>query len=70
MDDEAVWKKRFLVFMLVRLAGLVLFFVGLAIAVSDWIRPGGMPWLGVPIALLGLADSVLAPRLLKRLWGI
>ena len=70
MDDEAVWKRRFLVFMLVRLGGLLLFFIGLAIGVSDWVSPGGMPWLGIPVALLGLAEAVLAPRFLKRLWGI
>jgi hypothetical protein len=68
MDDEALWKRRFHVFALVRLSGLAVFFVGLGIAFSDWIRPDGLPAAGIPIALLGLADAVLAPRVLKRFW--
>ena len=68
MDDEALWKRRFLLFTLVRLSGLAVFFLGLAIAFSDWIEPGGMPAAGIPVALLGLADAVLAPRVLKRFW--
>lgn len=68
MDDEALWKRRFHLFALIRLLGLALFFLGIAIAFSDWIRPGGMAVLGIPVALLGLADAVLAPRVLKRFW--
>ena len=68
MDDEALWKRRFHVFALVRLTGLGVFFLGLGIGFSDWIRPGGFPAVGIPIALLGLADAVLAPRVLKRFW--
>ena len=68
MDDEALWKRRFLLFMLLRLSGLGIFFLGLAIAFSDWPEPGGLPVAGIPVALLGLADAVLAPRILKRFW--
>lgn len=68
MDDEALWKKRFLVFMLVRLAGLATFFLGVAIAFGDLLREGGWPALGVFIAFIGLADALLAPRLLKKAW--
>ncbi|MFC7535797.1 hypothetical protein ACFQPG_00270 [Sphingomonas sp. GCM10030256] len=68
MSEEDVWKRRFAVFALVRLAGLAIFFLGIAIAFSDWLRVGGWPVLGIPIALAGLADAVLAPRLLKRVW--
>ena len=68
MNDEAVWKRRFLVFMLVRLAGMAIFFLGVAIAFSDLVRAGGWPLLGIIIAILGLVDAVLAPRILKMQW--
>ncbi len=64
--DENTAKKRFLIFMLLRLGGLILFFVGVAIAFSGLVRAGGLPALGIPIALLGLAETVLAPKILKR----
>ena len=68
MDDEAAWKRRFLVFTVVRLAGLALFLAGMGVGFSDWLRPGGVPAAGVPLMFLGLAQAVLAPRILKRLW--
>ena len=68
MDDEALWKRRFLIFTLVRLAGLAIFFVGVAITFSDWLREGGWPAVGVPIAIVGLIDSVFSPRILKKIW--
>ena len=41
MVDDSVWKRRFHVFAMVRLFGLAIFFLGLAIAYSDLLRPGG-----------------------------
>lgn len=68
MADDALWKRRFHVFALVRLAGLALFFLGAAIAFSDLLRQGGWPLLGGIIAAIGAIDTVVAPRLLKRRW--
>jgi hypothetical protein len=68
MHDEAVWKRRFLIFMLVRLAGLATFLLGIAIAYSDLVREGGWPAVGAIIAIMGAIDSVFAPRLLKKHW--
>ena len=68
MDDEAVWKRRFLVFTLVRLAGLAMFFLGVAIAFGDLVREGGWPLVGIIVAILGLVDAVFAPRILKMQW--
>lgn len=70
MDEEALWKRRFLVFTFVRLAGVAMFLLGIGIAFGDWFRPGGMPAVGIPLAFLGLADAVMSPRLLKRFWGV
>ena len=68
MHDEAVWKRRFLIFMLVRLAGLATFLLGIAIAYSDLVREGGWPAVGSIIAIMGAIDSLFAPRLLKKHW--
>ena len=51
-----------------RLGGLAIFFLGMAIAFSDLIREGGWPRLGAIIAILGAIDAVFAPRLLKKGW--
>jgi hypothetical protein len=68
MDDEALWKRRFHVFAVVRLVGLAVFFLGVAIAFTDLLREGGWPLVGGVIAIFGLIDAVLAPRILKRQW--
>jgi hypothetical protein len=68
MDDEALWKRRFLLFMAVRLAGLATFFLGIAIAFTDLVREGGMPSLGGILVIVGVIDAVLAPRVLKKIW--
>ncbi len=65
--NEAADKKRFHIFMALRLSGLALFFLGLWIGFGDPIRPGGLPILGIPIAFAGLAEAVLAPKILKRI---
>lgn len=68
MADEDVWKRRFLVYSAVRLAGLAIFFLGLAIAFGDLVREGGWPQVGAVIAIMGVIDAVFAPRLLKKAW--
>ena len=68
MDDEALWKRRFLVFTLVRLAGLALFFLGLAIAFGDLLREGGWPAIGGPLAVVGLLDAVFSAKVLRKIW--
>ena len=68
MDEEAKWKRRFLLFMGARLFGLATFLAGVAIAFTDLLRPGGWPLVGVSIAIMGMIDAVFAPRMLKRLW--
>ena len=68
IEDEALWKKRFHMFALLRLAGVALFLLGIAIAYSDLVRPGGWPVLGAIIGIIGALDAIIAPRLLKRSW--
>ena len=68
MNDEEIWRKRFAVFTAVRLVGLVTFLIGVAIAFTDLVRPGGWALLGGILAIIGVVDAVFAPRLLKREW--
>ena len=68
MDDDAIWRKRLLLYSLVRLCGLVFFFIGLAIIYTNLLRRGGWPQVGAVVAILGALDALFAPRLLKRSW--
>ena len=68
MDDELIWKRRFLMFMGARLFGIAVFLAGVFIAFTDIAREGGMPVLGAVLAVLGAIDAVFAPRMLKKLW--
>jgi hypothetical protein len=68
MDDDAIWKRRLAIYSLVRLAGLAIFFLGIAIMYTKLLRPGGWPQVGAIVAILGAIDALFAPRLLKREW--
>jgi hypothetical protein len=69
MTDEEIWKKRFQTFTLVRLFGVATFLFGVAVAFTGIVRDGGWPLLGGLLAVGGVLDAVLAPRLLKRHWN-
>ena len=68
--DEEKWKRRFLISMLVRMGALVIFFLGIAIAYFDILRPGGWPQLGAIVAIMGAIDAFVAPMLLRRYWRL
>jgi hypothetical protein len=68
MADEDKWRQRFNLFMGIRLFGLLVFFAGLAIVFTNLLRPGGWPVVGSIVMILGLLDSVVAPRILKKKW--
>ena len=68
MIDEAEWKKRFLLFSVLRISGLALFLLGIAIAFSNLLKPGGWPLLGGILAILGAVEAVLIGRILKKAW--
>ena len=68
MNDDELWRKRFQLFAAIRIFGLVTFLLGVAIAFTDLVRPGGWPLLGGILAVVGAIDAVVAPRLLKKGW--
>jgi hypothetical protein len=68
MRNEELWKKRFQIFAAIRLVGVATFLLGLAIAFSDIVRPGGWKLLGGILVVIGVVDALVAPRVLKRGW--
>jgi hypothetical protein len=67
--NDDIWRKRFQVYMLVRLFGVATFLLGIAIAYTGLIRPGGWPLVGGLVSIAGAIDAVFAPRLLRKLWA-
>jgi len=67
-ENDDLWRKRLLIYTLVRFSGLLIFFLGVAIIYTGLVRPGGAPQLGAVVAIGGVIDSFFAPRLLKRVW--
>jgi hypothetical protein len=68
MNDEDLWRRRFQLFLAIRLFGLLTFLLGLAIAFGDLVRPGGWKLLGGILVVIGVVDAVVAPRVLKKGW--
>ena len=68
MDNDTHARNRLLAYTAVRLGGLLIFFLGVAIIYTDLLREGGWPQVGAIVAIMGAIDSVFAPRLLKRAW--
>ena len=65
-DD--IWRKRFRWFLLVRMIGVGTFLLGIAIAFTGLVRPGGWPAVGALVAIAGAIDAVFAPKLLRKMW--
>lgn len=68
MNDEALEKRRFLLFALTRLGGVALMLLGIAVAFSDLVREGGFRQLGGLLIAIGTIEMVVLPLLLKRAW--
>ena len=63
-DDEA--KRQFIIFAFLRIGGLALFLLGIAIAFTDLLKPGGWKLLGGILVVVGTIEAVISPRLVKR----
>ena len=68
MDEDTRARNRLLAYTAVRFAGLVVFFLGIAVMYTNLLRPGGWPQVGAIIVILGVLDAVLAPHVLKKAW--
>ena len=68
MIDEARWRRRLLAYTAVRLGGLAIFLLGIAIIYTDVLRDGGWPQVGAIVAIMGVIDALFAPRVLKKAW--
>jgi hypothetical protein len=68
MVDEATWKRRFALHTAARVGGLGIFLIGVAIGYSNLVRPGGWPQVGAIVAILGVLDAFLLPRVIKKAW--
>jgi hypothetical protein len=68
MVDEAPAHRRLLAYTMVRLGGIAIFLLGVAIIYTDLLRAGGWPQLGAIVAFLGVIDAFVAPRMLTRQW--
>jgi hypothetical protein len=66
--DDDLWRKRFGIFALLRISGLLLFFLGMAIIFSDLFQPGGALGLGMVVIGCGLVEALLGPVLLRQHW--
>jgi hypothetical protein len=66
-DEEA--KRQFILFTVLRVGGLLLFLLGIAIAFTDLLRPGGWKLLGGILVIVGTIEAVISPRLVKRSMG-
>jgi membrane protein implicated in regulation of membrane protease activity len=63
-DEDA--KRQFIIFAILRVGGLALFLLGIAIAFTDLLRPGGWKLLGGILVIVGAIEAVISPRLVKR----
>lgn len=68
MDDDRQARDRLLNYTAVRFAGLIVFFIGIAVVYTNLARPGGWPQLGAIIAIAGVVGAFFMPRILKRSW--
>ena len=67
-DDEVKWRNRLLVMTLVRLSGVAIIGLGLVVALTSLIVPGGNRITGAMIIVVGTFDAAFAPLLVKRMW--
>jgi hypothetical protein len=67
-NDDQLWKRRFQLFLAIRLVGLATFLVGIAIALTGLVQPGGNKLIGGLLAVMGALAAVIAPRILRRGW--
>ena len=66
-DNEALWRKRFILMNLVRIAATIVVLLALLLWQSDVFVEGGSI-IGFPIAIAALAVSFFGPKYVARQW--
>jgi hypothetical protein len=66
--DEQLWRKRFGIFALLRISGVLLFLLGMAITFGNIVRSGGALEIGLVVIACGLVAALLGPVLLRQYW--
>ena len=65
--DERTWRNRFILINLAQIGGTIVVLLALLLWQTNVFVAGGH-WIGFPIALVGLAASFFAPRMLAKRW--
>lgn len=68
VGDEALWKRRYSVMQTLRIGGLLIALVGLAIAKGGVITDEAHPAIGAFLIVMGLLDATLSPKILKKIF--
>jgi hypothetical protein len=66
--DEQLWRKRFGIFALLRISGVLVFLLGMAITFGNIVQPGGALEIGLVVIACGLVEALLGPVLLRQHW--
>lgn len=66
-EEEA--RKRFHIFAALRLVGVGMFLLGVFIALTDLVEPGGSPVIGAIVAIIGATEAMFAAKILKTVLG-
>lgn len=67
-EEATLWRNRFILMNLARIAGTVVVLLGLLVWQTDWLREGGAVEIGLPMVLVGLVASFGSPKYLARKW--
>ncbi len=67
-QEDRIARGRFLALTLVRLGGVVILMLGIAVWQSDLVQVGGAPVLGISLFVMGLTETILLPRYLASRW--
>ena len=67
-QQEALAKARFGILTMLRASGTILMLLGIWIWLGDILRAGGWPALGLPLFILGFAESLILTQILARRW--
>jgi len=67
-EEEALWRKRFAVFAMLRVSGLAFMLAGIAIAFTPLLRPGGWPLVGAVLVMIGVVEGLVLPFFVRKHW--